>query len=224
MALAAEEFAQGRWVGDLKGLLPSRLIPDWQAVSRLTRGNWIQWLQYEPKDLVGGPKFFMAKPGVVAFDGEILYAGLYVERGRDLEFATPREREAGEVLSPEWHWYGLVRLWQTAEGRAVFHEKVARLSAPVVVSQHHRGDDVVRHEPWRATTPAVYEQVLREMETVHGARWIDLVVGIGVSRVAWNEDPRGVAEECRSPLIAAFELHNLIAQEVAQSVDGDSSL
>lgn len=153
-----EGFARGTWAAEMKRGLPANLIPGWKATIRLWRKTWVQWLQYEPTDWPSGPKFFLAKPAVLALDEHALCVGLYVERGYEAATAPPGALEQGFVMDPSWHWHGLIAVWQTANGRQQFHSHLHGVSNPVVVIEHSRDDDYSVMKPIKLTNPEAYSR------------------------------------------------------------------
>lgn len=210
LLFSPEGFRKGKWASPLRDRLRKDLLGGWKATIRLWRGDWRQWIQYEPKDLPTGPRYYLAKPAILTFDDRNLFVGLYVERGYDRGCATLEEERLGYVMDQHWHWHGLTALLQTAQGREQFLVGVQDLQAPVAALERSRGLEAIHLGTFPLTSQDVFERVLQAANDVPGDWWVNFVVGIQIPAKVCHAEPEGVAAQCEIPLSTALELQEMV--------------
>ncbi len=220
LLFSSEGFRKGKWASPLRDRLREDLLGDWKATIRLWRGDWRQWIQYEPRNLPPGPRFYLAKPAILAFDAEALYAGLYVERGYDRGHATTEEERLGYVMDRHWHWHGLTALLRSPVGREQLFAGVQDLETPVVVLEKSRMLENVSLGLFPLTSPDVFAEVLLAANGVPGDWWVSLVVGIQIPAEVCRADPERVPGQCEVPLRKALDLQEMVEGSWDRQVSG----
>ena len=201
-------FTQGQWTSALLNKLPSDLIPEWTPRPRLWRASWTQWVQFEPTGWPG-PKFYLAKPAIKALEDGFLYTGLYVERGYPPD-AAPTQITPGTVMDSSWHWHGLVALWKSCSGRGALHSRLEGLSGACAVIDYTNGTDLKVLPQIPLSAVGSYADVLAAIATVPPHAYINLVVGVSISKTRCLSDQEAMLPEFRNPLVRAWQLHEIV--------------
>jgi hypothetical protein len=215
------ELLTGTWARELKEQLPRKLGPrhEWRPKVRLWRGRiWVQWIQYAMEDWEGSPHFPYAKPAVLALEESRLLVGLYVERGYGSRTDSPNGPLKEElVLASRWHWHGIVALWSDPRQRQQFHALVQKFLKPLVVIRAATKDDpfpppASQIKSFSVTSSDVYQQALEHAQQTPSQYWLDIAIGIQISKQECLSQQAGVAGSCVVPLQVAAELQSLVAE------------
>ena len=175
----------------------------------------MQWVQFEPTGWPG-PKFYLAKPAIRAVEDGNLYAGLYIERGYPPEVVAA-EVTPGTVMDNSWHWHGLTALWASDAGRVTFHSHLSGLRAPCAVIDYtnNTGSEVLPQSP--LSTIEDYATVLNTIASVPRSAFINLIIGVPISKTRCLAEQEAILPELRNPIVRAWELHEIVQRAVPAS-------
>lgn len=216
-------FATGAWAPSLqRALSRPQILPGWKPKSRLWRGTWTQWVQFEPDD-EPGPFFWRAKPAALALQTgrespaggvaptDWLCVGCYVERG------VPAHAVAGP-MDEGWHWHGFVR----ALTDNVFRSRLVELMLPLpgarrslLISTSDGTSPVGNAGPVARRLAFTGLETLDEAKAIVDAvpvtTWIDVVIGCSFDKAECLSRQGDLVSEFRNPTVRAREMTELIS-------------
>lgn len=201
MSLFTESgFKDGRWAGSLANLLrPLHIIPDVVPKGRIWRGNWRQWIQFEPSVSVG-PLFWMGKTSIRSSNTS-LYAGYYIERGVPQTEANKREY----IMTKEWHWHGFMNCLKTAS----LHYSLMELPVDKRCIWIEN-DEIELDERINYINESSLRQVENIINNIDDRYWINVMIGNFYSKDECLKIQNEIVQELRAPLIRASEIDDQV--------------
>ena len=193
-------FQNGRWAGSLaKSLRPLQLIPDSVPKGRIWRGNWRQWIQFEPSVSVG-PVFWMGKASIRS-SNTALYAGYYVERG----LPPDKGHKLEYVITKEWQWHGFINCLRNASLHNLLMDLPEDRRCIWI-----ENDEIDLDERIRYTNESSLRHANDIISDIADDYWINVMIGNFYSKDECLKIQNQIVQELRTPLVRAFEIDSLV--------------
>ena len=200
MLFGKSGFQDGRWAGSLAKLLrPLHLIPDLVPKGRIWRGNWRQWIQFEPS-LSVGPIFWMGKVSIRSSSSN-LYVGYYVERGLPPDKGNKLEY----VITDEWHWHGFINCLRNASIDSLIMDLPEDRRCIWIENDEIELDECIRY-----TNKSSLKQVENIIDDIADKYWINVMFGNFYPKEECLNIQNNIVQNIRTPLVRAFEIDDLI--------------
>jgi len=221
----SHNFGDGGWAPDLKrdiGMLQG-LVPGWRPKSRIWRGTFVQWVQFEPEGS-SGPLFWRGKPAIRASRSkdsrsglvtveEALFVGYYVERGLPTHPSIPEA-----VMDPGWEWYGFKRCLSEPDFRKELDALMMNLPAGrrtfwIDCSESERADGhVLPPVSWivRYAGASTLADAALIINGIAPTQWVNVMLGSRFTKDECLERQHDVVTDFRNPIVRANEIRGLI--------------
>jgi hypothetical protein len=218
----ASTFAAGGKAPELrKRMVSRRFIPKWQPTSRIWRGTYEQWIQFEPEGW-SGPFFWSGKPAILATrprqvatisSDQALFVGYYVERG------TPTNTLPEARIDENWHWHGFYRclldpVLRDALDGLMLNLPENRRTVWLDGSATDTGGGKVL-PPFDHVLPylgpATLDQAKALIDTIQPEQWINVMLGNRFPKSeCLSRAEEQLVGEFRTPIIRAAEIHDVV--------------
>jgi hypothetical protein len=216
-------FGDGTWAAALKQRVAAgRFIPDWRPTTRIWRGTYIQWVQFEPPGW-SGPLFWSGKPAFRASSStpskpgrpvseDALYVGYYVERG------VLTAQDPDQVIDEKWHWHGFHQCLTNPRLRAELDRLLldlpeGRRTIWMTGSRHEEPSGQVHPEFTyvdRYHGERSLDAALARIKQIPPTQWLNVMLGSRFTKAECLVRQADLVGEFRNPTVRANEVRQLV--------------